>query len=256
MRFIKSIWKDIKRGENIELYVLLSAAIVALFLHFLDVEVQEYFRPLGLAAVAVFAIALLGIRHRLESQALPAVKVFKHWGAPEVKKLLSRTRKSLTVVDSWICEALDITRCLKDADRATSGNIEANFYLLDPDEPHGAQRVAAMKIPQKISDDEARHIFRTEHMATIQMLRDGLKEVNNVKGHIYTYPTMPSLRLYAVDDTEFLFCSFPLGKSTSSAACFYLSARSSDDASLLAIEEIRHQLKILQSLRTEIKERG
>ena len=128
-----------------------------------------------------------------------------------------------------------------------------NFYFMDADEPYGAQRIAEMsEKPHEVPEYAARERFREQCLPSLDRLQEHLKNVSNVDVHIHKYGTMPSLRLYAIDDAEFVFCWFPLGKSTSDAACFHLSARSGDESLYPAIEEIRDQLRALRAVSTEV----
>ena len=65
MSLLLRIWKDIQRGENIDLYATVMVALVLAVLNVtgvLKVDVQ----PLILAVMALLAFASLGNRHRLE----------------------------------------------------------------------------------------------------------------------------------------------------------------------------------------------
>ena len=252
MKSLERILKNIKRGENIELYALIVSAIPLALLSWFGMFMAEHMIPI---CMGVFAIALLGIRYRLDSLSPPAPRVYENWGVWEISALLRQARSSITVIDSWLCEATEIARSIREAADAAKSSIEVNLFFIDPDKPYGGQRIAEMEQnPSEISEKGAKGKFRGQFESSMERLRQHLKSADNVDLHIFLYSTMPSLRLYVIDNQEFVFCWFPLGKSSSDAACFHLSARSSDKNIYLAIKEIRDEIKAIRDMSIENNE--
>lgn len=66
MRILKSVWKDIKRGENIDVYVVIFVSIALSALSLLELAPPQWIPPLTVAVLAMLAITTLGNRFRLE----------------------------------------------------------------------------------------------------------------------------------------------------------------------------------------------
>jgi hypothetical protein len=67
MQALERFWKDIRRGENIDLYVTVTAAIVLAILNIIGIAPQTWAAPLILAVLAVLAFAALVNRHKLDT---------------------------------------------------------------------------------------------------------------------------------------------------------------------------------------------
>jgi hypothetical protein len=65
-RVLNHIWEDIKRGENIDLYITVSAAIVLAIVNVSGFSTVSYLPTITLAILALLAISSLGNRYRLD----------------------------------------------------------------------------------------------------------------------------------------------------------------------------------------------
>jgi hypothetical protein len=66
MKTLRQIWDDIRKGENIDLYLTIIAAVGFVILNIAGVTSQAFLAPLTLAVLALLAITNLGNRHRME----------------------------------------------------------------------------------------------------------------------------------------------------------------------------------------------
>lgn len=66
MKTLQRIWQEVRRGENIDLYVTVTVAIVLAALSITGIAPQAWIAPLSLAVLALLAAAILGNRYRLE----------------------------------------------------------------------------------------------------------------------------------------------------------------------------------------------
>ena len=66
MKTLRLIWDDIRKGENIDLYLTIVAAVLFVVLNLVGVTSQSFLAPLTLAVLALLAITNLGNRHRME----------------------------------------------------------------------------------------------------------------------------------------------------------------------------------------------
>jgi hypothetical protein len=68
MKLPRQIWKDVKRGENLDLYVTVALAIILVVVNTLGLNLPEYWtESLILAILALLAVTILGNRQRLDS---------------------------------------------------------------------------------------------------------------------------------------------------------------------------------------------
>ena len=67
MRLIRRIWRDFKKGENIDLYVTVVVAIIVSAMNIAGFVPQEWLTPLILAVLALLSVSILGNRYRIEN---------------------------------------------------------------------------------------------------------------------------------------------------------------------------------------------
>ncbi len=82
MRTLQRIWDDIRRGENIDLYATVCAAIGLVILNLIGIASTTWIAQITLAVLGLIAISTIGNRYRIE-------EVLKHltssaFGAPKV----------------------------------------------------------------------------------------------------------------------------------------------------------------------------
>jgi hypothetical protein len=66
MQILRRVWNDIKRGENIDLYITVCAAFLLVILNILGFASSTWIAPLTLAILGLLSISLLGNRHSME----------------------------------------------------------------------------------------------------------------------------------------------------------------------------------------------
>ncbi len=66
MRILDEIWRDIRNGENIDLYLTVLIALGVAILSLLGINVSSFIAPLTLATLGLLAISSLVNRRRLE----------------------------------------------------------------------------------------------------------------------------------------------------------------------------------------------
>lgn len=67
MRFLKRLWTDIQRGENIDLYVTVILAIVLAILSIINIVPSDWITPLNLTVLALLSFVILGNRYKIET---------------------------------------------------------------------------------------------------------------------------------------------------------------------------------------------
>lgn len=63
---LRHMWNDIRKGENIDLYLTIVAALVFVVLNLVGVASPTFLAPLSLAVLGLLAITNLGNRQRME----------------------------------------------------------------------------------------------------------------------------------------------------------------------------------------------
>jgi len=66
MRSLHRVFEELKRGENIDLYVTVVVALIVAILNLFGIAPQNWLSSLNLAVLALLASAILGNRQRLE----------------------------------------------------------------------------------------------------------------------------------------------------------------------------------------------
>jgi hypothetical protein len=66
MRVLQRVWKDIRKGKNIDLYVTIVVAIALTALNLIGPAFQAHLAPITLGVLALLAITSLGNRYRVE----------------------------------------------------------------------------------------------------------------------------------------------------------------------------------------------
>ena len=67
MLTFRRIWNDLRRGENIDLYLTIAAAVAFVALNLAGVASTALLAPLTLAVLALLAVTSLGNRHRMDT---------------------------------------------------------------------------------------------------------------------------------------------------------------------------------------------
>ncbi|MEW5871780.1 MAG: hypothetical protein AB1894_21105 [Chloroflexota bacterium] len=66
MKALRRFWEDIRKGENIDLYIAVFASILLAILAISGLAVQSWIAPLNIAVLALLAYSMLGSRHRMD----------------------------------------------------------------------------------------------------------------------------------------------------------------------------------------------
>jgi hypothetical protein len=67
MKLLNKFWDEIKRGENIDLYLTVVASIILVILNLTGFASQSLVAPLTLAVLGLLAISNLGNRYQIQS---------------------------------------------------------------------------------------------------------------------------------------------------------------------------------------------
>lgn len=253
MRVLRRFWEDIRRGKNIGLYTMVIVAIILTVLDLVGLAPRSWVARINLAMLGLLATAMLGNRDKVEQVLqklaqmprglLPGATIYEHWMVKEVYDVIRSAKESVVIVESWVGEAPTLSGCIKHASRHSSGRLKVDIYMLDPDKSFGAQRRAEVDGYSNGADMEWQKRFQEKFEDAAATIQRHLSGVQNIDLTIYKYATMPEIKMYVVDDEEFIFSWFPVDGPSSDNVCFHLSASSPIRENLLAVDRLRNQLK-------------
>jgi hypothetical protein len=153
---IDRVFRDIKQGENIDLYVAVVAAIGLAFMSVLGLVPTTSLTPLNLTILALMTFALLGNRHRLDA-------------ISERTSLLSSQLQFVEEFPPAFSEHLDEAKEIWLIGTHHSSTLTAHYDLFERKvkgggslralliEPNGAAcNMTAMRFPERVSPDHER----------------------------------------------------------------------------------------------------
>jgi len=171
------------------------------------------------------------------------LKIYNHWNVKEVYDVISSASASVVIIESWVAEAATLSSHIRDASDRTNKRLNVEVYMLDPDRQFGAQRFAEVGGHSDGTETVWREKFREKFTDTVDTLKRHLSGAQNVRLAIYKYATMPTLRMYIVDDREFFFGWFPANGPSSQNVCFHFTASLSVKENHWVVDSLRSQLE-------------
>jgi LmbE family N-acetylglucosaminyl deacetylase len=188
------------------------------------------------------------------SSSAPAIRAFTTWHHPDIADLIGRARRSIDIVDTYYDEATTLVPLVAEAVRNGAETLRVTIYMLDPRRPFGAQRLlekATSSVKKAKSSSGLKPAFRALFRKHCEELRDAFEENSDMRNarirlRLYAYPTMPGLRLIAVDETDYIVGWFPLHDTNPNFCCLLLSKTVASLADLDVIAKIEGQLHEIQ----------
>lgn len=159
MKFLTEVWRDIKKGENLDLYLTILVALTLVLLNTIGITIQSLFLPLILTVLALLAIGTLGNRHRIEmifkKMSEDTNKLF-HQKLPE--KLENEISKNILRSSNLIMIGVSlensIYRYYQDFESKLKKGDSIKIILVNPDNP--ACSMAATRQIRPINEDTQR----------------------------------------------------------------------------------------------------
>lgn len=109
MKYLNRLWKDIKQGENIDLYLTIIAGIVLAFLNIFGITSSSWLSSLTLAILALLAYAMLGNRHQIDELTQSAETIFQREWPENNKQNDIKNSKDLLMI------GVSLKRTIKDS---------------------------------------------------------------------------------------------------------------------------------------------
>lgn len=238
------IWKDITHGKHIIDYVLILGAIALPVLNLL-----------GLVTADRLILATLPILGLLIAKAVSQtwekgndIRIHENWTG-EVYEAFATAKKSIVVLTSWVVDAPILADKIKKACGRMNKKLTVEIYMLDPDKPFGAQRYGEVYEPDKPHSTKWESKYRLNFEHSVDHFMNRLKTLSNVDLKIYKYGTLPTAKIFIVDDEKFFFGWLQTNWASTENVCIELSSKSRDEDVLYAIDRLRKHIAGLKGTR-------
>lgn len=202
MKFSENFWREIKRGESIDLYATIVLAFTLVLLNAIGVHMSEgLIGSLTLTVLGLLAISALVSRHRIEQ--LPKKIVRNSEGNPAIHATLPRNlldqkfteaRSEIWILDTWFSRPDAVPDSLL---AAAQKGVRVKILFLDKD-----AKTPILKLRMK-------DLGYTPAAAS-QTSRDTLQRMINQTANaaaaieIRLYQALPPFNLYRIDDAMYL----------------------------------------------------
>ena len=181
MRALERFWKDIRRGENIDLYVTVAVAIVLAMLNVIGIAPQTWVAPLILAVLALFAIATLMNRHKLETllQTINQAsgKLLLGSYPADLESDVERAKELWIVGVSLYATTMKYYSSLE---KKLKEGCSIKILLVNPDGP-AIQMAATRKYgPVNVEDERTRVRTSLQRLCELQKVAEGRLEIRTL----------------------------------------------------------------------------
>jgi hypothetical protein len=195
MDYLRMIWSDIRKGENIELIITIVIAIIAALLQYFVQDFNRYLPGITLAILAMLATAMLVNRYHLErllgsNQILSSGIKNVHDELPTqvLDDYYRKAKEEICVLWTWSSRIDPLQAGLLDA--AKSG-VKVRILLLQLDSEIASYRL----IDQGFQPDSARPKVGFEGVLN-EICANGLQKSIQIR----FYDALPPFTLYKADD--------------------------------------------------------
>lgn len=250
---IDRMWSDILQGKNITTYTVIFFAFLIPTLNTLGLLSNDWLQKLMMPLLGLLlsdAVAKGWMLRDIQfgSRAYP-IRVHKRWGDSNVYNAIESATKSIVIITSWVVDPPIITDHIQAAYKNRSSPLKVQVYMLDPALPFGAQRY--YEIYEK-DIEEARKQFNANFDACITSFKTVFRNEQKIEIEIFKYSTMPFLKLYVIDGSEYFFSWFPASTHATTNICLHLSQSQATDESQQVIENLKVQIQKLRERSVKI----
>lgn len=155
MKILQNIWRDIRRGENIDLYITVGIAIGLVVLNILGVTTDKFVAPVTLSVLGLLAITSLGTRHfikeKLDSFQEKSSGLVSRSALPPLEER-GRDSKEIVIVGTTLYSALIPNLDFFEA--KMKQGCKLRFLLLDPESPAVETLALISKVPNQKANIE------------------------------------------------------------------------------------------------------
>lgn len=172
MRAFERVLEDVRKGENIDLYVTAAAAVALALMNVFGVVPASSVSPLTLAILGLLSVTILGNRHRLD-EIRAAVAALSGHSPPFLDEFPpdfgTRLDEAHEVWLSGTHLSAALTAYHHVFERKIRGGGKLKFLLVAPD--GAAHKMAAMRFPGRVSPEQERMRIQSS-LQTLTELRE------------------------------------------------------------------------------------
>ncbi len=177
MSYLKRIWEDIRRGENIDLFITVLIAIGLAILNIAGVAPAALIAPLTLAVLGLLAVATLGNRYKLEESLETLNRT--HTGLFQEKMPASMENDLRNARDLWLV-GVTLNRTLNTHYSALEqklGRGDTVRVLLVAPDGRGPEMLELREYKARYSTERIRHLIRDslDDLCNLQQRFGGLE---------------------------------------------------------------------------------
>lgn len=266
MKIFQQIWDDIKGGKNIANYAVIIVAFTLAVLKFFEFSSSKYIISLAYTVIFLLAIAilsnsskldnlinkvdLLSQKHKLDfrtyeyqlEESLKRIdllfqayildfKIYEKWTDSEIHNLLKSAKKSIIIIDSWFDDA-SILSALRNCEINSDSKLLLEVYMADPDQlhPHGFYRYLQIYGHKSSpnSDREKFADYKAKFNNCLRNLSAHVDKLPYINLEVRKYSIQPVIRLFMIDQKEFLFTWFPPHRPSAGNAYFHITKKDSN----------------------------
>jgi len=229
-RELRRIWSDLREGKNLDVYPIAAAAFIAFFLSLLTPLVsEEVFHVVVLAGVGFLSTTALISRRkteksvriltRVEDNLLPANMIYENWHVDDVTRAIRSARSSVIFVTTWVSDVTSFVDAIKYASSRSVELLDIEVFMLDPESPFAAQR----RLEMGSAAETAAESYKRSFGVAVELFGEQWGSVKNASLTIYKYDRIPTAKILAVDNWDYIVSWFPLGISSGANPCFHVA---------------------------------
>jgi len=259
--------KEIIQGKNLLIYLTIACATITVTIKIFGWWKSFEIIPILLGIMSLVLVSLLRINWGVENQKellnnldgyikKPNFDICNSWTENQVYRQIENAKNKIVLVQSWFPDASTLADKIVKASnhrKKSKKKLEVEIFLSSPDSIFGAQRW--LEVHKKIGDIsilDAQKKHLEEYNSSISNFKSRLLNLKNIKLNLYSYNTLPSLKVYSIDDKYFYFGWLGLDSNSTQNVCFFIQNEKSSKSDL-AVRKIKNHLKILESESNKIK---
>jgi hypothetical protein len=190
------------------------------------------------------------------------IEVFKSWD--EAYPIISSARVSIKIVDSFLVnEAGGVRNCIEKAlTQPGVDKLAISIFIASTKKVFGAQRIrekegedtqqarTRQQFKQYLNQAISKH-DRERHDGRFRSSLGEISDISKLRGaevEIRVYPTMPTIRVFVIDDVDFVFGWFPLLAGNPGYPCCHFREGVACGAENALAKSLRNQVKIIESI--------
>jgi len=230
------IWEDLKKGRNFPHYATIAVALgVAILRLIFGSKLDPFLPSLMLATLGLLLFNSVRDGHALDQlgsrKKSGPISVYPKWNDPKVWEVLETAREEVILFQSFFPDAVTIADHLLHCSlvRSAKGPLRVDIFMLDPLGASGGQRVADLEeTTQRAGQEDCRAEFSRYFEDSRKAFIKRLGGEKGVDLRIFAYSFLPTLKLYSIDNRDFLFGWLGARERSTQNVCLRVSSENSE----------------------------